>query len=77
MKNNNKTVRFKSEISANNFAKKVGGTVNDLRSNPVRNSDFKVTFNKSSTKSDRSYDPSDFDDDINMNGMHWHTAEDL
>lgn len=70
--------RFTSEKNANGFAKKVGGVVSDLRNNENRKSDFKVTYEKG--KSNPTYigeDESDFDSDINMNGMHWHTSEDL
>lgn len=69
--------RFTSEKTANSFAKKVNGEVRDLRSNPVRKSDFKVVYETNQNKSGYSQDAFDFDSDINMNGMRWHTAEDL
>tara|TARA_R110002167_G_scaffold284737_2_gene489847 strand:+ start:1881 stop:2057 length:177 start_codon:yes stop_codon:yes gene_type:complete len=38
--------RFTSEKSANNFAKAVNGTVNDLRGNENAKSNFKVSYTK-------------------------------
>lgn len=71
------TRRFTSEKTANNFAKNVKGTVSDLRNHSERKSDFKVTYEKGRNGEYSGQHESDFDSDINMNGMHWHTADDL
>ncbi|MCG8213592.1 hypothetical protein J2Q11_12310 [Tenacibaculum finnmarkense genomovar finnmarkense] len=42
--------RFNSEKNANNFAKNVKGSVNDLRSNSNSKSNFKVSYTKGNAK---------------------------
>lgn len=72
------TKRFTSEKSATSFASKVNGKVADLRENPVRKSNFKVSYEKGTIpKSNYDEKGYDFDSDLNMNGTNWHTAEDL
>lgn len=79
--------RFNSEKTAMRFSKSVSGEVRDLRSYDDSKSNFKVVyyqykngrrgeyFNHGET--DVGNEAYDFDSDINTNGMHWHTAEDL
>ena len=74
-KNNKTSVRFSSEKNANDFASKVGGEVKDLRNNSHAKSKFKVDYIAKQNK--HSNYAHDFDSDININGMHWHTSEDL
>lgn len=75
----NTSRRFTSEKNAKQFASNVGGTLKDLRGHSERKSDFKVEYVRDSKRSFNynGYDPSDFDSDINGNGTHWHTADDL
>jgi hypothetical protein len=78
MSKNKTTKRFTSEKSANDFAGRVGGSVSDLRGYESRKSDFKVSYTRKTYRSsDSSLNESDFDSDINFNGMRWHTSDDL
>jgi hypothetical protein len=78
MSNHKITKRFTSEKSAKDFADRVGGIVSDLRGYESRKSDFKVTYTRKTYRDPDSFlNESDFDSDINFNGMRWHTADDL
>lgn len=48
--NSERSRRFNSERSANDFSSQVNGNVRDLRSNDNRSSDFKVTYTKGDAK---------------------------
>lgn len=69
--------RFSSELSANNFSEKVDGVVLDLRGNASRASDFKVVYTPK--KKSRGYNEGsyEFQSELNSNGTHWHTSDDL
>jgi len=70
--------RFSSEKSAKSFAKKVHGTIRDLREIKGSISNFKVVYEQKKRNDFNGYeDAADFNSSINMNGMHWHTSEDL
>lgn len=68
-----KSVRFTSKRSAENFAESVGGELRDLRQYESRKSDFKVVYGNGSG----SRNESDFNSEMNMGGIDWHTSEDL
>lgn len=51
-----KTIRFTSEKSALDFAKKVGGELRDLRDIEGAKSNFKVVYEKYPERSSSSYD---------------------
>jgi hypothetical protein len=69
--------KFTSERSAKDFAKRTNGILRDLRKDPCSKSNFKVVFDNRIKTNKQDYDPSYFDSPINMNGMNWHTADDL
>lgn len=78
MSNHKVTKRFTSEKTARDFAARVGGEFSDLREYSERKSDFKVTYERNIKRShDSDYPGHDFDSSLNMNGMSWHTADDL
>ena len=71
------TKRFASEKNAKDFANRVSGIVSDLREYEQRKSDFKVTYEGTKRSGGSNRNESDFDSDINFNGMRWHTSDDL
>lgn len=66
-------VHFGNENKARSFAEERGGTFHQNHGNTEK--PYTVSFPKDQvTNTERAYD---FDSDINGNGTHWHTAEDL
>ncbi|MGV6946975.1 hypothetical protein [Sphingobacterium kyonggiense] len=65
-------VHFGNEAKARDFAEKQGGRFNENKGNTEK--PFTVSFHNNDNNQEHGYD---FDSDLNGNGTHWHTSEDL